>query len=124
MKTSITSNKAAKAIGPYVHGTATETMVFTSGQLGICPETGTLLEGVEAQTKQALENLKAVLEAAGSSFEQVLKTTIFLKSMGDFPLVNEIYASYFSENPPARSCVTVAELPKGGLVEIEAIALR
>ncbi len=99
-------------------------LLFVSGQLGFDPETALLVEGgVEAQAHQALKNLRAILESAGSGLENVLKTTVFLMDMGDFAKVNAIYAEYFTENPPARSAVQVAALPKGGLVEIEAIAL-
>ena len=101
---------------------ATEEMVFTSGQLGIVPETGQLAEGIEAQTRQAFKNVEAVLEAAGSCLDCVLKTTVFLKSMGDFATMNAIYGEFFTSNFPARSAVEVAALPKGGLVEIETIA--
>ena len=99
-------------------------VLFTSGQLGLDPATGELKEGVEAQTTQALENLKAVLEAAGLSMKNVVKTVVFLDNMGDFAAVNAIYATYFEGDTPARSCVQVAALPKGGLVEIEAVAVR
>lgn len=120
----IHTDKAPKAIGPYSQANATESVVYTAGQLGLLPETGELIEGgVEAQTRQALTNLKAVLEAAGSSMSNVLKTIVFLKDMGDFPKMNAVYAEFFGENPPARSTVAVAGLPKGGAVEIEAVAL-
>ena len=99
-------------------------MVFTSGQLGLDPETGTLPEGIEAQTHQALKNLGAVLEAAGVGYEDVVRTMVFLDNMDDFATVNAIYAEYFKESAPARSCVEVARLPKGGLIEIEAIAAK
>ena len=97
---------------------------YTSGQLGIDPATGKLPEGVEAQARQALENLKAVLTAAGASLETVVKTTVFVKNMSDFKAVNAIYAEYFPQDCPARSCVEVAALPAGGLVEVEAIAVK
>jgi 2-iminobutanoate/2-iminopropanoate deaminase len=98
-------------------------LVFTAGQLGLDAQTGMLVEGgIEAQTEKALQNLSAVLIAAGSNISQVVKTTVFLKNMNDFSAMNEVYARFFSENPPARSAVEVAALPKGGLVEIEAIA--
>jgi 2-iminobutanoate/2-iminopropanoate deaminase len=99
-------------------------MVYTAGQLGLDPVTGEFVAGgVEEQTRQSLNNLKHVLESAGSSMEQVVKTTVFLKDMADFPKMNPVYAEFFAENPPARSTVAVAGLPKGGLVEIEVIAL-
>lgn len=120
---SISTNKAPGAIGPYVQGMVTEGMVFTSGQLGLDPETGELKnENIKIETDRALENLKNVLEEAGSSLEKVVKTTVFIKNMEDFTQVNEVYAKYFSTHKPARSCVEVARLPKDGNFEIEAIA--
>lgn len=124
MKKAINANNAPAAVGPYVHAVQAGDMIFTSGQLGLVPETGELKEGVEAQTHQALQNLLAVLEAAGSDFNHVVKTTVFLDDINDFAAVNAIYAEYFKEEFPARSCVEVAKLPKGGLVEIEAIAVK
>lgn len=121
-KTIIKAEKAPKAIGPYSVATTTDGLVFTSGQLGIIPETGELAEGIEAQTRQALKNVSAVLEAAGSCLDCVLKTTVFLKSMGDFATMNAIYGEFFTSNCPARSAIEAAALPKGGLVEIETIA--
>ena len=99
-------------------------LVFTSGQLGLIPETGVLPEGIEAQTHQALKNLGAVLEAAGLDYKDVVRTMVFLDNMDDFAVVNQIYAEYFKDEAPARSCVEAARLPKGGLIEIEAIAAR
>jgi 2-iminobutanoate/2-iminopropanoate deaminase len=120
----IQTDKAPKAIGPYSQAIATDTMVYTAGQIGLIPATGDLIEGgVEEQTRQALTNISAVLEAAGSSVSKVVKTTVFLKDMGDFPKMNSIYAEFFGENPPARSTIAVAGLPKGASVEIEAVAL-
>lgn len=120
----IQTDKAPKAIGPYSQAVATDTMVYTAGQIGLIPATGELIEGgVEEQTRQVLTNLGNVLEAAGSNFSKVVKTTVFLKDMGDFPKMNAIYAEFFGENPPARSTVAVAGLPKGAFVEIEAVAL-
>jgi 2-iminobutanoate/2-iminopropanoate deaminase len=121
-KTTIQTEKAPKAIGPYSVATTTDELVFTSGQLGIIPETGNLADGIEAQTRQALKNVEAVLAAAGSCLDCVLKTTVFLKSMGDFAVMNAIYAEFFKSNYPARSAIEAAALPKGGLVEIETIA--
>ncbi len=122
--TVITTEKAPKAIGPYSQGIkATGTMVFCSGQLGLDPATGNLAEGIKAQTERALENLKAVLAAAGAKPSDVVKTTILLASMADFAVVNEVYGAMFQTNPPARATYAVAGLPKGGLVEIEAIAV-
>lgn len=124
MKQTITATNAPAAIGPYSHAVAAGNFLFTSGQLGIDPATGKLPEGVEAQAVQALENLKAVLAAGAMGLENVVKTTVFVKNMGDFKAVNAIYASYFTSDCPARSCVEVAALPAGGLVEIEAIAVK
>jgi 2-iminobutanoate/2-iminopropanoate deaminase len=121
-KTTIQTEKAPKAIGPYSVATTTDELVFTSGQLGIIPETGNLADGIEAQIRQALKNVEAVLAAAGSCLDCVLKTTVFLKSMGDFAVMNAIYAEFFKSNYPARSAIEAASLPKGGLVEIETIA--
>ena len=124
MKQSINVNGAPAAVGPYVHAVKTENMIFISGQLGLNPADGTLPEGIEAQTHQALKNLGAVLEAAGVGYEDVVRTMVFLDNMDDFATVNAIYAEYFKESAPARSCVEVARLPKGGLIEIEAIAAK
>jgi len=121
----IKSDKAPKAIGPYSVAIESGGFVFCAGQTGIDPVTGDLVSAeLEAQTHQVLKNLKNVLESAGSSLEQVVKTTVFLRDMADFPKMNAIYAEYFSSNPPARSTIAVAGLPKGGVVEIEAIALK
>jgi 2-iminobutanoate/2-iminopropanoate deaminase len=118
------TDKAPKAIGPYSQAIRTDSMIYAAGQTGIDPATGDLIAGgVEEQTRQALTNLKNVIEAAGSSLGRVVKTTVFLKDMNDFAKMNAIYAEYFGENPPARSTIAVAGLPKGGLVEIEAVAL-
>jgi 2-iminobutanoate/2-iminopropanoate deaminase len=123
-KNVVHTENAPKAIGPYSQAIRTETMIYTAGQLGLDPASGELVAGlVEEQTRQALTNLKHVLEAAGSTLGHVVKTTVFLKDMIDFPRMNAIYAEFFAENPPARSTIAVAGLPKGGLVEIEAIAL-
>lgn len=125
MRNVVTSENAPKAIGPYSVAIQTENFVFCSGQLGLDPVSGELVSAeVEAQTRQSLTNLKNVLEAAGSSLENVVKTTVFLKDMADFPKMNAVYGEFFSANPPARSTIAVAGLPKGGLVEIEATALR
>ncbi len=122
-RTVIHTQHAPAAVGPYSQAVKSGNLVFLSGQLGLLPTTGTLTEGVEAQTRQALVNLQAVLDAAGSSVDQIVKTTIFLADMGDFATVNAIYAEIFSAAPPARSTVEVAALPLGARVEIEAIAL-
>jgi len=114
---------APAAVGPYSQAIKSGHLIFTSGQLGLIPESGKLPAGIEAQTKQVLANLAAVLTAAGSSMDDIVKTTIFLDNMADFSTVNAIYAEAFSTTPPARSTVEVAGLPLGGLVEIEAVAL-
>ncbi|MCL2403742.1 MAG: Rid family detoxifying hydrolase [Coriobacteriia bacterium] len=124
----INSEKAFAAVGPYSHSILVDgsggDIQFTSGQIGADPKTGKLKETVEEQTVQAFANLEVILNEAGMSFDNVVKTTVFLKNMGDFAAVNEIYAQYFPANPPARSCVAAAELPLGALFEIEAIAVR
>jgi 2-iminobutanoate/2-iminopropanoate deaminase len=120
----IFTDKAPKAIGPYSQAIRTELMVFTAGQAGLDPATGELVEGgIEAQTRQTLTNLKHVLEASDSGLNYVVKTTVFLKDMNDFAKMNAIYAEFFSQNPPARSTIAAAALPKNALVEIEVIAL-
>ena len=124
MKEIIVAENAPAAIGPYSHAVVINDMVFTSGQLGLIPETGKLPEGVEAQTEQALINLRNVLKASGTDMEHVVKTTVFVQDLADFAKVNAIYAKFFATNPPARSCVPVAKLPAGGLVEIEAVAVK
>lgn len=121
MKTIATKNAPA-AIGPYSQAQITGNLLFTSGQIGIDPATGILAEGLEAQANQVFKNLTALLEAAGSGMNKVIKTTLFIKDMNDFGKVNEIYARYFTEPFPARSCVEVARLPKDTLVECEVIA--
>ena len=119
----IATERAPAAVGPYSQAVRVGNLVFTAGQIGIDPVLGQLRTGIAAQTRQALTNLQAVLEAAGSSLNQVVKTTIFLQDMADFATVNQIYGSSFTAAPPARSTVQVAALPLGALVEIEAIAL-
>lgn len=120
----IIADKAPKAIGPYSAGIRFGDFVFTAGQVGINREIGKLVEGgVEAEARQALKNLQSILETAGSSLENVVKTTVFLKDMGDYAAVNAIYAEFFHTTPPARSAVAVAGLPAGASVEIEAIAV-
>jgi 2-iminobutanoate/2-iminopropanoate deaminase len=120
----VKTQAAPAAIGPYSQAIITDTLIFCSGQLGLDPASGKLVEGgIEAQTRQVMANLRAVLEAAGSSMPQIVKTTIFLADIGDFPKVNAVYGEVFADAPPARSTVQVAALPLGGLVEIEAIAL-
>ncbi len=124
MKKQINAANAPAAIGPYCHATEANGFIFTSGQLGFDPETGKLREGVEAQARQSFTNLKTVLESAGSSLDDVLKTTVFVADLADFGKVNAIYAEFFGPNYPARSCVQVAALPAGGLVEAEVIAIK
>lgn len=124
MKEIIVAQNAPKAIGPYSHAAAMNGMIFTSGQIGLDPETGVLAEGVEAQARQAMTNLKNVLKTAGAGMDDVVKTTVFVKDLADFAKVNAIYGSYFEGDFPARSCVQVAALPAGALVEVEAIAFR
>ena len=120
----IFTEQAPKAIGPYSQAIRTESTVFTAGQVGLDPATGELVSGgIEAQTRQVLNNLKHVLEASDSGLRYVVKTTVFLKDMNDFAKMNAVYGQFFAENPPARSTVAVAALPKGALVEIEAVAL-
>lgn len=119
----IQTQHAPAAIGPYSQAIQAGDLIFASGQLGLDPQTGKLQEGVEAQARQALSNLKAVLQAADSSVDRVVKTTIFLADINDFAKVNAIYGEVFHQAPPARSTVQVAALPLGGLVEIEVIAL-
>jgi 2-iminobutanoate/2-iminopropanoate deaminase len=123
-KSVVKTDKAAPAAGPYSQAIQTEAMVFASGQLPIDPASGDIPAGIAAQTKRSLANLAAVLEAGGASLATVVKTTVFLKNMGDFAAMNAIYAEHFDEMAPARSTIEVARLPKDALVEIEAIALR
>lgn len=124
-RTVVTTEKAPKAIGPYSVAIQTDDMIFCSGQIAFDPATGEIVTGgVEAETRQALTNLKHVLEAAGADLAHVVKTTVFLRDMADFPKMNAIYAEFFTEKPPARSTVAVAGLPRDVAVEIEAIALR
>ena len=118
----IMTTKAPEAIGPYSQGTEFCSLVFVSGQLPIDIQTGTMADTYAEQTRKSLENVRAVLEEAGSSLEKVLKVTVYLKDMKMFSEMNDVYAEFFGEKPPARSAVEVSELPKGALVEIEAIA--
>jgi 2-iminobutanoate/2-iminopropanoate deaminase len=120
----IFSEKAPKALGPYSVANRHCDFVFTAGQLGLDPQTGELVPGgIEAETRQALTNIANVLEAAGSSLGQVVKTTVFMRDMNDFVRMNAVYAEFFTQNYPARSTVQVAALPKAGAVEIEVIAI-
>jgi 2-iminobutanoate/2-iminopropanoate deaminase len=120
----ITSDKAPKAIGPYSPAIRIGDFVFTAGQIGIDPQTGAVVAGgIEVETRQVLFNLQHLLDEAGVSLENVVKTTVFLRDMNDFPRMNAIYEEFFAINPPARSTVQVAALPKGAAVEIEAVAV-
>lgn len=122
MKEVISTTEAPAAIGPYSQAIRTSGMLFCSGQLGLDPITGELAEGLEAQVRRALQNLDGVLRAAGAGPADVVKTTVFLAAMEDFGAMNEIYAGYFTDTPPARSTVAARTLPKNALFEIEAIA--
>ena len=120
----IQTNEAPKAIGPYSQAIKVGNLVYTAGQIPIDPKTGNFVAGgINEQTRQVLENLQAVLAAAGSSLDQVIKATVFLKNIGDFAAMNEVYAEYLGNAKPARSTVAVAELPRGALVEIDLVAL-
>jgi 2-iminobutanoate/2-iminopropanoate deaminase len=124
IRETISTDKAPKAIGPYSAGVRTEEFIFTAGQLGIIPETGNIIDGgIENETRQALTNIKNILEQAGSSLRWVVKTTVFLKDMDDFSKMNTVYAEFFQQNPPARTTVQVCALPKNATIEIEAVAL-
>ena len=122
MKQRIHTDKAPAAVGPFVQGWKAGQMVYVSGQLGIDAEKGAMAEGITAQAHASMKNLGEVLKAAGAGYGDIVKTTIFIKDMANFQEVNKIYASYFTGDFPARSCVEVAALPLGGLVEIEAVA--
>ena len=122
-KTVIHTDKAPSAVGPYSQAVVAGGMVYASGQIPLTPSGGLVQSGIGDQARQALDNLKAVLEAAGSDFSLIVKTTIFLTDLADFAAVNEVYGSYFQSLPPARSCVQVAALPKGAGIEIEAVAM-
>lgn len=117
------TNQAPAAIGPYSQGIQAGNLVFTSGQLPLNPQTGELAEDIRQATSQSLENVKNILESAGASLDNVVKVVIFLRDMNDFAAMNEVYATYFPSNPPARSAVQVARLPKDAIIEIEAIAV-
>ena len=125
MKEIISTKKAPAAIGPYSQAVVVGDMIYTSGMIPIIPETGELESGdITAQARQAISNLIALLEEAGSDAQSVVKTTVFIKNMNDFAKVNEVYATFFTDNYPARSCVEVARLPKDVLIEIEAVAIK
>mgnify|MGYP000980908055 FL=1 len=124
-KTIIKTDKAPAAIGPYSVGVQSGAFIFTAGQIGLDSKSGEMVAGgIEAQTRQALINLQNILEAAGSSLDNVIKTTVFLKDMNDFAKMNAVYAEFFKQDPPARSAVQVAALPKNAEVEIEAVAAK
>jgi len=122
-KQTVSTPNAPAAIGPYSQGVKVGNLVFTSGQLPMNPQSGELVADIEGATKQSLDNVKAILESAGTSMDKVVKTVVFLRDMNDFVAMNTVYATYFSTNPPARSAVQVARLPKDAILEIEAIAL-
>ena len=124
MNQAIATKNAPAAIGPYSQAIMAGGLLYTSGQLGLDPETGALPESIEEQTKQSLKNIQAILEEAGLQKTDVIKTVVFLKNMSDFAVVNGIYADFFGDHKPARSCVEAAQLPKGGLIEFEAVASR
>lgn len=124
MKKIINTDKAPAAIGPYSQAMEINGMIYTSGVIPVVPSTGEIPDGVEIQARQVMKNLKALLEAADCSMDKVIKTTVFIKEMNDFSKINEIYAEFFTEAYPARSCVEVARLPKDVLLEIEAIATK
>jgi 2-iminobutanoate/2-iminopropanoate deaminase len=120
----VATKKAPGAIGPYSQAVKTKDMVFISGQLAIDPISGELIAGdIQRETRQALNNIKQILLAAGSGLDRVVKTTLFIRNMDEFGSINEVYAEFFDQNPPARACVEVARLPKDANVEVEAIAL-
>jgi len=120
----VQTDNAPKAIGPYEQAIKANGFIYTAGQIPIDPKTGSFIEGgITAQTRQVLENLKAVLEAGGSSLDRVVKATVFLKNMADFAAMNDVYAQYLGSGKPARSTVAVAELPRGALIEIDLVAL-
>ena len=123
MKTVLSTPNAPAAIGPYSQGIRAGNLIITSGQIPVNPLTGAIPEGIEAQTKQAMENVLAVLAEAGATAENIIKTTVFLKNMDDFAAMNGVYATFFAADPPARSAVEVARLPKDCPIEIEAIAV-
>ena len=124
MKEVVKTNKAPSAIGPYSQGIQVGNLFFFSGQIPLHPETGEMPDGIIAQSKQAFENVKGLLESQNLDFENVVKTTVFLDNMDDFATVNEIYATYFKEPYPARSAIEVAKLPRGALIEVEVIATK
>ncbi|MEG0598210.1 MAG: Rid family detoxifying hydrolase [Oscillospiraceae bacterium] len=124
MNKTIVAQNAPAAVGPYCHAKLAGNTLYTSGQLGLNPATGELAAGVEGQARQAMENLGAILKGAGMDFCDVTKTTVFLTDIADFAAINKIYAEYFPGEAPARSCFQISALPKGGVFEVEAIAVK
>lgn len=125
MKSVVITEKAPKAVGPYSQAVVTESLIFVSGQIPLDPKTGLIVEGdIKVQTKHAMENVIAILESADATIDNVIKVTVYLADIKDFTAFNEVYATYFTTNMPARSCVGVASLPKGALLEIDVIAQR
>lgn len=124
MKKVIQTEKAPKAIGPYSQAIETNGMLFISGQIPVDPATGKVVEGIEAQTEQVMKNIGAILEVAGYSYKDVIKSTCLLSDMANFKIMNEIYGKYYTQDPPARAAFAVKELPMGVLVEIETIAVK
>ena len=122
-RTLITADKAPKAVGPYSQAVRVGDFVFTAGQVGLDPKTGELVDGLEAQVRQVLQNLSHVLEAAGSSLNNVVKTTVFMQDLGEFARMNTIYSEFFPKDYPARSTIQIAALPRGARVEIECVAI-
>ncbi len=123
MKEIITTHEAPEAIGPYSQAVKTDNFVFTAGQIALQPKTNTMIEGdVSLQTEQVLQNIKAILKAAGANMSSIVKTTVYLTQPEDFAPMNKVYATYFTDDPPARATVFISSLPKGALVEIDAIA--
>lgn len=123
-RAAVRTDRAPKAIGPYEQAILANGFIFTAGQIPLDPKTGNIVDGgIAAQTRRALENLKGILEASGSSLDRVVKATVFLKNMADFPAMNAVYAEYLGSSKPARSTVAVAELPGGALIEIDLVAL-
>lgn len=120
----IQTTNAPSAVGPYSQAIEIDNLVFASGQIALNPATGEMVEGLEAQTHQVFKNAQAVIAASGAKWENVIKTTVFITNMDDFAKINEIYATYFKEPYPARSCVEVSKLPKGALIEVEVIAKK
>ena len=124
MHKTISTDKAPAAIGPYSQAVEYNGMIYTSGVIPVNPATGEIPEGPEAQARQVMENVKNLVEAAGSSMDKVIKTLVFIKNMDDFAKINAVYSEYFKENCPARACVEVARLPKDVLLEMDAIAVK